>query len=61
MVRVSGKSVTIPAMINDGPIVHKDGNRCTWTDTVPYHKVTGRKSAAEIGSRLACVLALDSG
>ena len=53
VVRVSAKSVTIPAMINDGPIVHKDGNRCTWTDTIPYHKVTGRKSAAEIAEILA--------
>ncbi len=53
VIRVSAKSVTIPAMINDGPIVHKDGNRCTWTDTVPYHKVTGRKSAAEIAVVLA--------
>lgn len=53
VVRVNAKSVTIPAMINDGPIVHKDGNRCTWTDTVPYHKVTGRKSAAEIAEILA--------
>lgn len=53
VVRVSAKSVTIPAMINDGPIVHKDGNRCTWTDTVAYHKVKGRKSAAEIAALLA--------
>lgn len=53
VVRVSAKSVTIPAMINDGHIVHKDGNRCTWTDTVPYHKVRGRKSAAEIAEIIA--------
>ncbi len=53
VVRVSAKSVTIPAMINDGPVVHKDGNRCTWTDTVPYHKVRGRKSAEEIAAIIA--------
>lgn len=53
VIRVSAKSVTIPAMINDGPIVHKDGNRCTWTDTVPYHKIKGRKSAAEIAEIMA--------
>jgi len=53
VIRVSVKSVTIPAMINDGPVVHKDGNRCTWTDTVPYHKVKGRKSAAEMAQILA--------
>jgi Domain of unknown function (DUF3560) len=55
VIRVSAKSVTIPAMINDGPIVHKDGNRCTWTDTVPYHKVKGRKSAEDIAAILAGV------
>jgi hypothetical protein len=53
VLRVNAKSVTIPAMINDGPIVHKDGNRCTWTDTVPYHKVKGRKSAEEIAAIIA--------
>jgi len=53
VLRVNAKSVTIPAMINDGPIVHKDGNRCTWTDTVPYHKVKGRKSAEEIAEIMA--------
>ena len=53
VVRVSAKSVTIPAMINDGAIVHKDGNRCTWTDTIPYHKVTGRKSGDEIATLTA--------
>lgn len=53
VVRVNAKSLTIPAMINDGVIVHKDGNRCTWTDTVAYSKVTGRKSATEIAEILA--------
>ena len=53
VVRVNAKSLTIPAMINDGHIVHKDGNRCTWTDTVPYHKVRGRKSAEEIAAIIA--------
>ena len=53
VLRVSAKSVTIPAMINDGPVVHAAGNRCTWTDTVPYHKVKGRKSADEMTAMLA--------
>jgi hypothetical protein len=53
VLRVNAKSVTIPAMINDGPIVRKDGARCTWTDTIPYHKVKGRKSAAEVAALLA--------
>lgn len=53
VLRVSAKSVTIPAMINDGPIVTKAGGRCTWTDTIPYHKVTGRKSAEDIAAIVA--------
>jgi hypothetical protein len=53
VLRVSAKSVTIPAMINTGPVVHATGNRCTWTDTVPYHKVKGRKSAEEMAAMLA--------
>ncbi len=53
VLRVNGKSVTIPAMINDGKVIHKDGNRCTWTDTVPYHEVSGRKSAADMAAILA--------
>lgn len=57
VVRVNAKSVTIPAMINDGAIVHKDGNRCTWTDTIGYDKVRGRKSAAEIAELEAKVAA----
>jgi Domain of unknown function (DUF3560) len=51
--RVNGKSLTIPAMINDGPVVRATGNRCTWTDTIPYDKVTGRKSAEEIAAIIA--------
>jgi hypothetical protein len=53
VLRVNGKSVTIPAMINDGPVVTKAGARCTWTDTMPYHKVTGRKSADEMAAIVA--------
>jgi Domain of unknown function (DUF3560) len=48
VVRVNAKSLTIPAMINDGGIVRREGARCTWTDTIPYDKVKGRKTAAEI-------------
>lgn len=55
VLRVNAKSLTIPAMINDGPIVKREGARCTWTDTIPYDKVKGRKSAEEIASLLAAV------
>jgi hypothetical protein len=53
VLRVSAKSVTIPAMINDGPVVTKAGGRCTWTDTIPYHKVMGRKSADDMAAIVA--------
>lgn len=53
VLRVSAKSVTIPAMINDGPVVTKANGRCTWTDTIPYHKVTGRKSAEDMAAIVA--------
>lgn len=53
VVRVNAKSLTIPAMVNDGKVIHKDGNRCTWTDTVPYHEVTARKSSEEMAAILA--------
>jgi hypothetical protein len=50
VLRVSGKSVTIPAMLNDGPVVTRAAARLDWTDTVPYHKVTGRMSAADMAA-----------
>ncbi|MCW2898662.1 MAG: hypothetical protein JWO67_927 [Streptosporangiaceae bacterium] len=53
VLRVNGKSVTIPAMISDGLVVTRDNTRLSWTDTVPYDKVTGRKSAEEIAALLA--------
>jgi hypothetical protein len=53
VLRVNAKSVTIPAMINDGHVITQDGARCTWTDTVPYHKIKGRKSAEEMAAILA--------
>ena len=53
VIRVNGKSVTVPAMVNDGRVIHKDGNRCTWTDTAPYHEVTGRKSGDDMRAILA--------
>jgi len=53
VLRVNGKSVTIPAMINDGPVVTKAGARLGWADTVPYHKVRGRKPAEEMPAILA--------
>lgn len=53
VLRVNGKSLTIPAMINDGHVIRAEDARCTWTDTIPYDKVTGRKSAAEMAEILA--------
>jgi hypothetical protein len=53
VLRVNAKSVTIPAMISDGPVVTKDNTRMNWTDTVPWHKVEGRKAAAEMAEYLA--------
>lgn len=53
--RVNAKSLTIPAMISDGNVVTKANSRLSWTDTIPYDKVKGRKSAEEIASLLAAV------
>ena len=53
VLRVNAKSLTIPAMINDGMYVKREGARCTWTDTIPWDKVRGRKSAAEVAGILA--------
>jgi hypothetical protein len=53
VLRVNAKSLTIPAMINDGPVVKREGARCTWTDTIPYDKVKGRKSGEEMAAILA--------
>jgi hypothetical protein len=53
VLRVNAKSVTIPAMISGGPVVTRANSRLNWTDTVPYHKVTGRMSAGEIAALLA--------
>lgn len=53
VLRVNAKSVTIPALISDGPVVTKANSRLTWTDTMPYDKVKGRKSAEEMAAILA--------
>lgn len=53
VLRVNAKSLSIPAIINDGPVVTKAGARCTWTDTLPYDKVKGRKSAEDMAGILA--------
>jgi len=53
VLRVNGKSLTIPAMISDGPVVTRANSRMSWTDTIPYDKVRGRKSAAEMAEILA--------
>lgn len=53
VLRVSAKSVTVPAMCNDGHVVTKANARLSWTDTAPYHEVSGRKSAAEMAAILA--------
>lgn len=53
VLRVNKKSLTIPALISDGPVVTKANSRMSWTDTTPYDEVTGRKSAAEMAEILA--------
>ena len=53
VLRVNAKSLTIPAMISDGYVVTKANTRMTWTDTIPYHKVKNRKSAAEMAAIMA--------
>lgn len=53
VLRVNKKSLTIPALISDGPVVTKANSRLSWTDTRPYSKVKGRKSAEEIARILA--------
>ena len=53
VLRVNAKSVTIPAMINGGRIVSAADNRMSWTDTIPYHEVSGQKSAADMAAILA--------
>jgi hypothetical protein len=52
VLRVNAKSVTIPAMISDGYIVTRESGY-SWTDTIPYHKITERKSAEEIAGIIA--------
>lgn len=53
VLRVNKKSLTIPALISDGPVVTKANSRLSWTDTMPYDKVRGRKSADEMAAILA--------
>lgn len=50
VLRVNAKSVTIPALIAGAtvPVLRKADTHLTWTDTLPYDKITGRKSAEEI-------------
>lgn len=52
VLRVNAKSVTVPAMCNDGYVVTKANGRLTWTDTAPYHEVKGKKTATEIAELL---------
>lgn len=53
VLRVNAKSVSIPAMCNDGRVVTKAEARLRWNDTAPYHEVSGRKSAQEMAAILA--------
>lgn len=53
VLRVNAKSVTIPAMLSSGYVVTKAGSDMGWTDTIPYHKIKDRKSAAEMAEIIA--------
>ena len=50
VIRVNPRSLTVPAIIA-GPgraVLRAAGSPYDWTDTIPYDKVTGRASAADI-------------
>lgn len=53
VLRVNAKSVSVPAMLNNGPVVTKVNARLDWSDTITYDKVRGRKSADEMASIMA--------
>lgn len=58
VLRVNPKSVTTPPIISDGFVVTREGNRFgEWTNTVPYDKITGRRSAAEMAAVFAAAAA----
>jgi hypothetical protein len=55
VIRVNKKTLTLPAIIA-GPgrtVLRASESGYSWTDTVPYDKVTARKSAAEIAELAA--------
>lgn len=53
--RVNKKSLTVPARLAavGQSITRLADNPYSWTDTIPYDEVTGRKTAAEIDQMLA--------
>jgi hypothetical protein len=55
VLRVNPKSVSIPALIAGAcvPVLRQADTHLTWTDTLAYDKVTGRKSAAEMAGVMA--------
>lgn len=53
VVRVNAKSLTVPAAMNDGQVITAADSRYTWTDKLPYDKVTGRMSALDMAARIA--------
>jgi hypothetical protein len=52
VIRVNAKSVTVPPVISDGPVITAAGSRYSWTDKLPYDKVTGRMSAQDMAAKL---------
>lgn len=53
VLRVNAKSLTVPAWLDMRPVATQDGQQYSWTDPLPYDKVTGRKSADEMAALLA--------
>lgn len=52
VLRVNAKSLTVPALLDLRPVATREGQQYSWTDTLPYDKVTGRKSAGEMAALL---------
>lgn len=53
VLRVNAKSLTVPGGPDIKPVVTGANRAYSWNDTLPYDKVTGRKSADEMAAILA--------